>query len=228
MRFQGRKQKYCTVETDPGPGLARPHCASPRDAFGASFVELQARQTHHRVSNFKDEQSQPSTTHRYLRPSTRIENARYLSCWIGLRKENMEGETPGGIALESTTHIPIAQLSPELSASATRSIKAIVTLKWPYSSATGSVSFLLSEPDFRLRRTRGQVRVSFAGSSAKLVAASGIASGDEVVLSLEGVEWISGESTIVTPGRGVDFELRFTERVLLQVRHLANQKIEAC
>ena len=120
--------------------------------------------------------------------------------------------------LDSTIHIPIAQLTPILSAPSTRSIKAVVTLTWPYSSATKSVAFLLSEPDFRLRRTRGQVRVQFSGSSAKSIAKSGIASGDEVLLGLEGVEWVHDEGTVTTPGRGVEFELRFTERLLLQVR----------
>lgn len=119
--------------------------------------------------------------------------------------------------LESTTLIPIAQLTPLLTAPSTRSVKAIVTLTWPYSSATGSVAFLLVEPDFRLRRTRGQVRVQFSGSSAKAVAKSGIASGDEVVLSLDGVDWVQDEAPFATPGRGVEFDLKFTERLLLQV-----------
>lgn len=127
-------------------------------------------------------------------------------------------ETNGSPTIESKAHIPIAQLTPLLVAPASRSIKAIVTLTWPYSSATGSVAFLLSEPDFRLRRTRGQVRVQFAGSSARHVAKSGIASGDEVIVCLDGVEWIEDAGTSVsTPGRGVEFELRFTERLLLQV-----------
>jgi len=79
----------------------------------------------------------------------------------------MAQEPNDATALQTTAHIPIAQLTPLLAAPASRSIKAVVTLTWPYSSATGSVAFLLSEPDFRLRRTRGQVRVQFSGSSAK-------------------------------------------------------------
>jgi len=126
-------------------------------------------------------------------------------------------ETNGKATIESAAHIPIAQLTPLLTVPALRSIKAIVTLTWPYSSATGSVAFLLSEPDFRLRRTRGQVRVQFAGSSAKQVAKTGIASGDEVILCLEGVEWLEDENRVATPGRGVEVELKFTERLLLQV-----------
>ncbi|KAG4437216.1 hypothetical protein IFR05_007305 [Cadophora sp. M221] len=138
----------------------------------------------------------------------------------------MAGESNGAIALESTEHIPIAQLNPELAAPATRAIKAVVTLTWPYSSATGSVAFLLSEPDFRLRRKRGQVRVRFSGSSAKAVAASGIASGDEVIVCLDGVEWISDDVTVVTPGRGIEFELRFSERLLLQFRQEDSEEIK--
>jgi hypothetical protein len=79
------------------------------------------------------------------------------------------------------------------------------------------VAFLLAEPDFRLRRIRGQVRVQFSGSSAKEVGKSGIASGDEVTLCLDGVEWVQDAALFDTPGRGVEFEMRFTERLLLQV-----------
>ena len=118
---------------------------------------------------------------------------------------------------ESTSHIPIAQLTPFLVAPSTRSVRAIVTLTWPYSSATDSVAFLLAEPDFRLRRTRGQVRAQFSGSSARAVSKSGIASGDEVILSLDGVAWAQDQAPYATPGRGIEFELRFTERLLLQV-----------
>jgi len=126
--------------------------------------------------------------------------------------------------LHSTTHIPIAELSATHSNASSCSIKATVTLTWPYSSATGSVAFLLAEPDFRLRRAKGQVRAQFSGSSAKLIAKSGIASGDEVILSLDGAEYIQDESTNATPGRGVDFELKFTERVLLQVSYEISEK----
>lgn len=120
--------------------------------------------------------------------------------------------------LEATTHIPIAQLTPLLPASASRSVKAVVTLTWPYSSRTGSVAFLLAEPDFRLRRIRGQVRVQFSGSSANAIAKSGITSGDEVILCLDGVEYVGTEAPSATPGRGVEFELKFTDKLLLQVR----------
>ena len=91
-------------------------------------------------------------------------------------------------------------------------------MTWPYSSARGTVAFLLAEPDFRLRRTRGQVRVQFSGSSAKAIADSGIASGDLLTLSLDGAEFVHDENPVSTPGRGVEFELKYTEKVLLEVR----------
>ncbi|KAH8654098.1 hypothetical protein BGZ60DRAFT_435927 [Tricladium varicosporioides] len=132
----------------------------------------------------------------------------------------------GGMALENTNQIPIAQLSTQQSQPASTSIRAIVSLTWPYSSATGSVAFLLSEPDFRLRRSRGQVRVQFSGSSGKRVAKSAIASGDEVLLSLDGVEFVEDATQVATPGKSVEFELKFTERLLLQFRADGSQDIE--
>lgn len=129
----------------------------------------------------------------------------------------MSGETTNSIAMDTAAHLPIAQLTPLLNAPASRCIKAVVSLTWPYSSATGAIAFLLSEPDFRLRRVRGQVRVQFAGSSAKSVAKAGIASGDEITLCLDGVEWLENQDSVATPGRGVEFELKFTERLHLQV-----------
>jgi hypothetical protein len=121
------------------------------------------------------------------------------------------------LGLTLTTTIPIAQLAPDLYESSTKSLRAIVTLTWPYSSATGSVAFLLAEPDFRLRKSKGQVRVQFSGSSAKAIAKAGIASGDEVTLCLDGVEFVTVEPEITTPGRNVECELRFAERLFLGV-----------
>jgi hypothetical protein len=91
-----------------------------------------------------------------------------------------------------------------------------VTLIWPYSSSKHSISLLLAEPDFRLRRRRGQVRVHFHGSAAKAIARDGVGSGDVVSLGLDGAEWLRVEASS-TPGRGVDWELVFTERLWMEV-----------
>jgi hypothetical protein len=120
--------------------------------------------------------------------------------------------------LAGAVSIPIAELSPLLSTPTKKTIRAIVTLIWPYSSSNSSLTVLLAEPDFRLRRSRGQVRVQFLGSSAKTVFETRIGSGDEVVLSLQGSEWVENKSANQTPGRGIEWDLKFTERLLLQVR----------
>lgn len=112
--------------------------------------------------------------------------------------------------------MPISELQPSVDTN-NSSIRGIVTLIWPYSSSNGSLSLLLAEPDFRLRRQKGQIRVIFTGSSAKLVARSGVSSGDGVVLALVGVQWAKDETTLRTPGKGSEWELKFGERAVLQV-----------
>ena len=116
---------------------------------------------------------------------------------------------------------PIAQLQPSIETE-DRTTAGIVTLIWPYSASQKSYSFLLVEPDFRLRRHNGQVRLHFTGSVAKAVARGGIKSGDQILLSLEGVQWARDGSTEKTPGRGIEWELLFEERVKLQVRNVWN------
>ena len=113
--------------------------------------------------------------------------------------------------------IGIAQLHPGLDSNLT-AVTGVVTLIWPYSSVTLFSSILLVEPDFRLRRHRGQVRVSFTGASANAVAKSRISSGDSLRLSLVGVTWIKDTATTSTPGKGIEWELKYGCRVLFEVR----------
>ena len=114
------------------------------------------------------------------------------------------------------TRVPIAELQPSVNTQ-NKCIRGVVTLIWPYSSSKDSLSFLLAEPDFRLRRQKGQIRVTFNGSSAKAVARSGVSSGDGVVLGLMGVQWARDETTLSTPGKGSEWELGFGERAVLRV-----------
>ena len=123
---------------------------------------------------------------------------------------------PGAETMASATTLPIAQLHPGLNPKST-AVTGIITLIWPYASSSQTLSLLLVEPDFRLRRHHGQVRVHFQGSSARALSRAGIASGDHLLLSLEGVEWAKDIFTASTPGRGIDWELRYGERVVLQV-----------
>ena len=121
----------------------------------------------------------------------------------------------GALASFSVPLTPISELNP--SSSSTNAIKAIVALLWPYSVSKRSLTLLLVEPDFRLRRDKGQVRVEFHGSSAQEVARSGIISGDELVLSLHGAEWSKDDAVGIAPGRGIDWKLDYGEVVSLQV-----------
>ena len=116
-----------------------------------------------------------------------------------------------------TSSIAIAQLDPTTAAPG-RTVQGIVTLIWPYSVSSQTFSILLAEPDFRLRHQRGQVRVQFRGSSAKALAKCDIQSGDHLNLSLLDAQWERDETASGTPGRGIEWELRFDERVVLQVR----------
>ncbi|KFY44366.1 hypothetical protein V494_01507 [Pseudogymnoascus sp. VKM F-4513 (FW-928)] len=120
---------------------------------------------------------------------------------------------------DATEQVAIAKLEPTIPNLQSCYFKAVVTLIWPYSSSNKSLSVLLAEPDFLLRRSRGQVKVQFAGSSAKHVFDAGIGSGDELVVSLNGAEWIpESASAAQTPGRGIEWELKFAERLVLQIR----------
>lgn len=117
---------------------------------------------------------------------------------------------------ESNVQISIAQLQPSIQTERSH-IVGIVALIWPYSSSQKNTSLLLVEPDFRLRRERGQVHVIFFGSSAKALAVSNIKIGDEVLLNLDGVEWVKEAIAPKTAGRGVEWALQFRDRLVLEV-----------
>lgn len=112
--------------------------------------------------------------------------------------------------------VPIAQLEPSLTCSG-KTFEGVVTLIWPYSASNASFSILLAEPDFRLRRQQGQVRIHFSGSSAKAVSRCDPQSGDQVILQLDGAQWEKDETVSKTPGRGINWQLRFEERATLKV-----------
>ena len=119
----------------------------------------------------------------------------------------------------AAVHSPIASLDPHNpSLHWSQPIRAVCSLIWPYSSSTGTVSLLCSDPDFRLRRNGGQVRVQFQGPAAKAVATSGVGIGDVLHLRLEGATWTQDQSPIKIPGKSVQGDLLFTSRLHLDVR----------
>ncbi|KAK7516889.1 uncharacterized protein IWZ02DRAFT_456664 [Phyllosticta citriasiana] len=132
----------------------------------------------------------------------------------------MAFNTTAALNTPDLKRLPISALHPGLPSLATQSIVSIVTLVWPYSSSTRSCALLLAEPDFRLRRRRGQVRVQFFADAAHAVATSGVGIGDVVVLRLgPGVQWLasSGEEEVVrTPGKSVEWELGYRRALRLR------------
>jgi hypothetical protein len=117
---------------------------------------------------------------------------------------------------------PIAELDPELLERDSRHFTAAVTLIWPYSSSQRQFALLLAEPDFRLRRKKGQVRARFSGSSARALATTGVGIGDEVVLSLRGAQFVK-EGAVSTPGRSIDWELEYTQTVAVRILRDGNE-----
>lgn len=113
----------------------------------------------------------------------------------------------------STSILPIAQIAPTFERPEEHSIRAVVTLIWPYSSSSKSLSLLLAEPDFRLRRPNGQVKVIFHGSVAEKVAETHVGIGDEVVLSLVGSKLVENIAT----GNCVAWDMHFDDRLFLEV-----------
>ncbi|KAI1503542.1 hypothetical protein F5X99DRAFT_374644 [Biscogniauxia marginata] len=122
--------------------------------------------------------------------------------------------------LEAAKQTAIAELAPDLPEPVTRAVRGLVTITWPYNSVKNTFAFILAEPDFRLRRNKGQVRVNFSGAAAKVAGESGLGSNDEVLLSLEGVEWEAEEvkKRQTLPGAGIDWQLRFSDKILLSVK----------
>ncbi|KAF1346141.1 hypothetical protein BDV97DRAFT_36282 [Delphinella strobiligena] len=116
--------------------------------------------------------------------------------------------------------VAISSLVPESGLPANTAFKALVTLLWPYSSSTGQCALLLADPDFRKRYQKGQVRVRFAGPSARAIGTSKVSIGDEIELSLDGARWVaeSDGALVKTPGRGLEGELIFEKRLKLSIR----------
>ena len=114
--------------------------------------------------------------------------------------------------------LAIADLSPSLADADEKRIRAVVTLLWPFSSSTRKVALLLADLDFRQRKKSGQVRVQLSGPAAQAVARSKIGIGDEVVLELTGARWVDAAPGVVTPGKSIDSELLFRDKLHMLVR----------
>ncbi|RAL09162.1 uncharacterized protein BO97DRAFT_480165 [Aspergillus homomorphus CBS 101889] len=142
---------------------------------------------------------------------------------------DQQQQPPASELLRSTT-VPIAQLSPTLDGLSEHAVHGVVALLWPFSSSTRSISLLLAEPDFRLRRSGGQVRVVFHGHVAEEVAKSHVGIGDNIYLSLAGSRLADNDPKVLTPGKSVAWDVHFDSTVTVEIwrsdQHLSTIKID--
>lgn len=110
-----------------------------------------------------------------------------------------------------SSELRLAALHPSASSAF---VNAIVTLMWPFSPSSSSLSIIASEEDFRLRLSKGQLRVNFGGACANAVDTRGLQIGDQVMISLEGAvfEELSNATT-----RDVPWSITFTSRLVMKV-----------
>ncbi|KAG8628315.1 hypothetical protein KVT40_004188 [Elsinoe batatas] len=107
--------------------------------------------------------------------------------------------------------IPIANLQPFEPTIVGQTIKAEISLVWPYSSSHESAALLLVDTDFRKRYDRGQIRVVFQGPAAKAIAKARLSIGDVLRIDLVKAAWRNRNerAAILTPGKAVEAELLF-------------------
>lgn len=119
--------------------------------------------------------------------------------------------------LASKQATPIARLDPDLADPATRKVHGEVTVTWPYNALTKRFAFLLAEPDVRLRRDKGLVRIQLNGPSAEAVAKWELGSGDEVTVALDGVDWARDDEPARPPGSRLEWQLQYAGKLVLKV-----------
>lgn len=95
-------------------------------------------------------------------------------------------------------------------------VSAVVTLMWPFSPSSSSLSITASEEDFRLRLSKGQLRVNFNGICAGAVEARGLQIGDKVMISLEGAQY---EELLGATAKDVPWTVNFNSRLLMKVHY---------
>src|SRR5271155_1145428 len=120
-------------------------------------------------------------------------------------------------AFQLSERVPIECLSPSSNTTSASFVEGDVALIWPFSSTTGALSILLADPNVRLRQSKGQVKILFQGACAREVARSKLGIGDTVRLSLEGAEWVHTGDVVSTPGRKIDWDLSYAQKVILEV-----------
>lgn len=115
-----------------------------------------------------------------------------------------------------TTKLSLANLCPE-TATAPARLEGVVSLQWPFSQSASTIAFLVCEEDFRLRTSKGQLRVNFKGPVAKEVDARNIQIGNKIQLSLDGAHF---EELPNPSPRDVPWTIEYSSRLRMKVAHV--------
>ena len=82
--------------------------------------------------------------------------------------------------LNHLTPLDLSNVSPA-SITSTSLLHGVIAIKWPYSSSTQKLTFLLADPDPRKRASGGQAKVTLVGQAAE--ALDQIESGEEISIA---------------------------------------------
>ncbi|KAL7275783.1 hypothetical protein RUND412_001262 [Rhizina undulata] len=132
--------------------------------------------------------------------------------------ENLQNLPPATATTPSwlLKQLPLASLSPEASTSEPAYLLVVATLLWPFSPSSSSLSFLACEQDFRLRLSKGQLRVNLQGPAAHELASKKLQIGDEVMISLEGAVFEELENPTA---RDVPWSIAFSKRLVMKIKN---------
>jgi len=125
---------------------------------------------------------------------------------------------PRSPRLSRASRCSITELAPTIDDQASKFIDGVVSLIWPYSSSTHRAAILLADPDFRIRRQKGQTKITFHGDAGVSVAESHVGIGDTVHLSLEGAQWTEPGNDVHTLGKRADWDLEYAGQVYMEIQ----------
>jgi hypothetical protein len=120
-------------------------------------------------------------------------------------------ETSSDVA-DKLSVLDLIDISPE-NLTSTSLLHGIITIKWPYSSSTQKLTFLLADPDPRKRAAGGQVKVTLLGKSAEFI--DQIESGEEISVAPADDTGVSVESE---QGGRIKWHITFSQGCILLVQ----------
>ncbi|KAK9461490.1 uncharacterized protein V1516DRAFT_380519 [Lipomyces oligophaga] len=113
------------------------------------------------------------------------------------------------------TLVPISSVTPDSFDLSVSFLSGSISLFWPFSSARDDFSIRLADNDFRNRKHKGQIRLSFRGKSLGKQAESLLNTGDSLQISLSGFTLIPQSN--INSDADADWILECTHGALLKI-----------